>query len=138
MAESTDIAGCISKLCRSTEVVSKLRKFLQEEFGESAEVVVSKLASGEANEEEIDEVVDFLGDLVHNEGTLEETAYYFSNGEDWVPIDIWQYAGVFWVTAPELEEVGYFESREDAEVAAMLMDYGDAEITSDPSEDPRM
>jgi hypothetical protein len=118
--------------------VSKLRTFLQEKFGESAEVVVSKLASGEANEEEIYEVVDFLGDLVHNEGTLEETAYYFSNGEDWVPIDIWQYAGVFWVTAPELEEVGYFESREDAETAAWMMDHGDTKTTLDPWEDPRM
>ena len=112
MAEPKPLAAFVSKLCRNAGIVSVLKEYLEEESGEPADEAVSKLTSGEANQGEQESAADYLSDFVHNEAT-EETLFYASSGEDWFPITIQEYAGVFWVWVPEFERVGYFDSRED-------------------------
>ena len=130
------LAYYLPTLCEDDQVVSELKEHLKES-SDPTDKVISQLKSGKASIEQEEWAADLLSDLVHNEATA-ETLFYASNGDDWFPITINEYAGVFWVWAPEFEEIGFFGSREDAAWEARFMDLGSRTTTTDPSDDPRM
>ena len=98
-------------LCRDKGVVTALKA----EFGESAKLVIRKLKRGELQ----GDALGIIQELIHENETLVETLTgEGSYGE--FPIEIYGYAGVYWVSAPEFADSGYFESVLDAQSCADL------------------
>jgi hypothetical protein len=75
------------------------------------------LAGQELSQEELDECSDAIADLVMNES---EAVDGFSGlgSYDAFPINVMQFGDVYWIEAPEFDDIGYFSSKQEAMDAA--------------------
>lgn len=104
------------KLASSEKVV----KLLEEEYGDKSPEILTLLKENRELPDNLSDVHDWLHDLVHNEAenVAEDSREGSAAGE--YPIYVMCFEGVFFVSAPEFDDIGYFSTQEDAEMAISL------------------
>jgi hypothetical protein len=89
---------------------------LREEFGKDGSTVIAKMKAGESLS---DEAHNVILDLVHNDAVeADSLAGWSSSCNDTFPINVMQFGSVFWIAAPEFDDIGYFDTLEEAQAAA--------------------
>ena len=105
-----------TRLIRTKRVQDEMKRIL----GDEAKHIIDKVMADQAlSQDDIDNCHDLLTDLVGNE--LEpETGFkgFGSAGE--FGINVMNFEGVYWISAPEFNDIGYFGSREEAEAVAEM------------------
>jgi len=98
----------------------KVVKLLEEEYGSSSPEILAILKSDGELPDRHSSVHDWLYDLVHEgaEDVAEDSREGSAAGE--YPIYVMCFEGVFFVSAPEFDDIGYFSNQEDAEMAISL------------------
>lgn len=91
---------------------SRIRTALEGEFAEATPGIIAKLSSGEALSESELGGEDTIHDLVMNESEVEASIEALGAGVFF--INILSFGGIFWVQAPEFDDIGYFETLEEA------------------------
>ena len=113
MSKELPLVRFYSQLASSAEVV----ELLSEEFGNTSSEILTILEGGDELPDQYSCVHDWLCDLVHNEAEVvaEDSRDGSAAGE--YPIYVMCFEGVFFVSAPEFDDIGYFSNKEDAEDA---------------------
>jgi hypothetical protein len=92
---------------------------LREEFGKDASAVIAKMKAGESLSDEELGAHDIIHDLVHNNSIAADLFEGWSSARDETfPINVMEFGIVFWIEAPEFDDIGYFYTLEDARDAA--------------------
>jgi hypothetical protein len=104
------------KLASSEQVV----KLLQKEYGSESSKILAIITNDAELPDQYLNVHDWFYDLVHEEAedVAEDSNEGSATGE--YPICVMCFEGVFFVSAPEFEDIGYFSNQEDAEMAISL------------------
>ena len=95
----------------------KMVKLLEDEYGDASPEILAILKSDGELPDQHSSVHDWLYDLVHNEAkdVAEDSREGSAAGE--YPIYVMCFEGVFFITAPEFDDIGYFSTQEEAENA---------------------
>jgi hypothetical protein len=97
-------------LIRLERVQEQLRKDLG---AESEEIIKKALAGAQLSVSDLDACHDILVDLVMNES--EPTKSFTGlGGYDEFAINVMKFGGVYWIEAPEFDDIGYFSSEDEA------------------------
>lgn len=91
----------------------RIRLALEKEFGEKAPVILAKLTNEEELEGDELGALDTITDLVLSEGEAQETIGCWG-GEGEFPLNIIRFGPVFWIQAPEFDDIGFFDSLKEA------------------------
>jgi hypothetical protein len=92
---------------------------LRKEFGKHAPAIVVKMKTGESLSDEEVGAYDTICDLVRNNSFVADSLTGWSSADDdTFGINIMQFGSVFWIEAPEFDDIGYFDTIEDAKEAA--------------------
>lgn len=98
----------------------EVRLALQSGFGDDADQIVSLLRKGQELPDEYTDVHDVLHDLVHNDARgVDSTSVEGSEAGDY-DINVTEFAGVYFVEAPQFDPLGYFWSRDEANEAIRM------------------
>lgn len=102
-----------------------VKNALKAGFGEKLDrIVLLLLESGELPQE-FSSVHDKLYDLVHNDAELARGFLAGGSEAGEYPIDVMLFEGVFFIQAPQFDDIGYFSTEKDA-VKALTMNWIDA------------
>jgi len=107
----------LDKLYPKLATSEKVVKLLEQEYGDSSPEILAILKSDGELPDGHSSVHDWLYDLVHNEAedVAEDSREGSAAGE--YPIYVMCFEGVFFVSAPEFDDIGYFSTQEEAEMA---------------------
>jgi len=103
----------------SLAALSCVQTALTEEFGKDASAIIAKMkAGGSLSSEELG-AYDVIYDLVHNDSTVADSLDGWSSAcNDTFSINIMQFGSVFWIAAVEFDNIGYFDTLEEAKGVA--------------------
>jgi hypothetical protein len=79
--------------------------------------ILSKLTSQEPLVEEELSAHDIVVDLIHNHSEVEHSLTGLGSAGEF-PINIMRFGTVYWIEAPEFDDIGYFDSVESARQCA--------------------
>ena len=98
----------------------KVVKLLEQEYGDKSPEILALLKENRELPDNLSDVHDWLHDLVQNEAedVAEDSREGSAAGE--YPIYVKCFEGVFFVSAPEFDDIGYFSTQEDAEDAIAI------------------
>jgi hypothetical protein len=103
----------------SLAALPSVQTALREEFGEGSSAIIAKLKAGESLSDEELGAHDTIHDLVHNDSVGADSLEGWSSAcDDTFAINIMQFEIVFWIEAMEFDDIGYFDTLEDAKAAA--------------------
>ena len=92
---------------------------LRKEFGKDVSAIIAKMKVGRVLSNEELGAHDTIHDLVHNSSVVADTLAGWSSAcDDTFSINVMQFGSVFWIEAPEFDDIGYFDTLEDAKAAA--------------------
>src|SRR5262249_44142524 len=92
---------------------------LREEFGKDGSVIIAKMKAGESLSDEELGAHDIIHDIVHNNSVVTDSLAGWSSADnDIFPINVMQFGSVFWIEAPEFDDIGYFDTAKDAKEVA--------------------
>jgi hypothetical protein len=81
--------------------------------------IIVKMKAGESLSDEELGAHDTIHDLVHNDSIVAYSLEGWSSAcNDTFPINVMQFGSVFWIEAPEFDDIGYFDTLEEAKDAA--------------------
>ena len=95
---------------------SRAARLLEERFGTGrATKLITQMRNDSVESESADDLYDLLTDAILNDA--ESVSEYLAPGrdDDEFPISVMMYGGVYFVSAPEFDDVGLFRSLNDAE-----------------------
>ncbi len=103
----------------SLAALASVQIALREKFGKVASVIVAKMKAGEPLSDEELGAHDIIHDLVHSNSIAADFFEGWSSARhDTFPISVMEFGIVFWIEAPEFDDIGYFYTLEDARDAA--------------------
>jgi hypothetical protein len=103
----------------SLAVLPSVQTALSEEFGQDASAIIAKMKAGESLSDEELGAHDVIHDLVHNNSIAADSLYGWSSSiNDTFAINIMQFETVFWISAMECDDIGYFDTLQDAKESA--------------------
>ncbi len=93
----------------------KFQEAITKEFDHEAKEILSFMAEGRSLSDAFADLHGLIADLVHNEA--EEVSRTLIEGSEAgeYPVSVMQFAGIFFVSAPQFDTIGYFSSHEEAE-----------------------
>lgn len=104
------------KLAASADVKAELRM----RFGDSTEHMISLLREGVELPDEFADAHDILYCLVHNDAkSVDSTSVEGSEAGEY-EIEVMEFAGVYFVEAPQFDTIGYFETEAEASEAISM------------------
>ena len=118
----TDMYGAkpLESFFPSLAALPSVQAALTEELGKDGLTIIAKMNAGETtlSDEELG-AHDIVHDLVHNNSVVADSlAGWSSASDDTFPINVTQFGSVFWIEAPEFDDIGYFDTLEEAKDAA--------------------
>ena len=108
------LASFIPGLIRLKRAQKELRKSLG---SDSEEIIRKALGNEELSADDLANCDDVLADLVSNESESVNTIIGLG-GYDKFEINVMKFGDVYWISAAEFDDIGYFGSEKDAEVVA--------------------
>ena len=117
----TDMYGAkpLESFLPSLAALPSVQAALTEEFGKDGLTIIAKMNTGETLSDEELGAHDIIHDLVHNNSVVPDSlAGWSSASDDTFSINVMQFGSVFWIEAPEFDDIGYFDTPEDAKAAA--------------------
>jgi hypothetical protein len=103
----------------SLAALPSVQTALREEFGKDGSAIIAKMKAGESLSDEELGAHDIIHDLVHNNSVVADSLAGRSRAcNDTFPINVMQFGSVFWIEAPEFDDIGYFDTLEEAKDAA--------------------
>lgn len=94
-----------------------VRLALRPDFGDFTDRILPLLREGEELPDEFTDVHAILHDLVHIDARcLDSTSVEGSEAGDY-EIKVMEFAGVYFVEAPQFDTMGYFETKDEANMA---------------------
>ena len=121
MSATNDIFGAkpLKSFFPSLAGLPSVQAALKEEFGKDGLTVIAKMNAGETLSDEELGAHDIIHDLVHNNSVVADSlAGWSSASDDTFPINVMQFGSVFWIEAQEFDDIGYFDTLEEAKDAA--------------------
>ena len=113
--KTKDLSDFYADLCKDRRVKSALR----DQFGHRVNDVLKKLRAGKLDGDDlVGHAESIIQDLVHNEATEVWQMLAAAPYEDTFPIIVMKFRKVYWVRAPEFEDIGYFDNQQEAERCA--------------------
>jgi hypothetical protein len=92
---------------------------LRADFGKDASAIVAKMKAGGSLSDEELRAHDIIHDPVHNNSIAADSLEgWSSDRDDTFQIYVMEFGIVFWIEAPEFDDIGYFYTLEDARDAA--------------------
>jgi hypothetical protein len=117
--EENPLETFVPRLLNVAEVQAELRDC----FGIEGDEIIEKVrANHSLDDTELAECLDFIRDLLLNSSILVKTIPALDDDEDDISVNIMSFHGVFWLNGglPEIGDIGYFGSQDDAEWAVFL------------------
>ena len=109
--------------------VPSVRTALRKEFGKGAAAIIAKIKAGQSLPAEELGAHDIISDLVQNNSVAAELlAGWSSASNDTFPINIMQFGSVFWIGAPEFDDIGYFGTLKEAKNACRKRETPDRRV----------
>jgi len=99
----------------------RVRAAFEEDFPETAEQLLELMSRGETLEDIEEDADDILFDLIQNEGDCVEAIDCWGAGDEF-QVNICAFGPVFWIQAPEFDDIGFFASQAEA-VAVAEVEY---------------
>jgi hypothetical protein len=95
-----------------------VQKALSEQFGERAPSIVAKLKAGQSLSDEELGAHDIIHDLIRNSSIGVHSIEALGAYDDTFSVNVMQFGNVFWISAMEFDDIGYFDDLEQAKSAA--------------------
>ena len=112
-------AKSLESFFRSLATLPSVQTALRKEFGKHASDIVAKMKAAEPLSDEELGAHDTIYDLIRNNSVVADSlAGLSSAAADTFGINIMQFGSVFWIEAMEFDDIGYFDTLEDAKEAA--------------------
>jgi hypothetical protein len=109
----------LESLFPSLAALSSVQTALRKEFGKHAPAILAKMKAGKSLSDQELGAHDTIHDLVSNNSIVADSLTGWSSADDdTFGINIMQFGSVFWIEAPEFDDIGYFDTLEDAKEAA--------------------
>jgi len=103
----------------SLAALPSVQTALREESGKDGSAIIAKMEADESLSDEELGVHDIIHDIVHNNSVVTDSLAGWSSADnDTFPINVMQFGSVFWIEAPEFDDIGYFDTLEEAKDAA--------------------
>src|SRR6516225_23891 len=103
----------------SLAVLPSVQTALREEFGKDGSAIIAKMKAGESLSDEELGAHDTIHELVRDDSIVADSIAGWSSAcDDTFPINVMQFGSVFWIEAPEFDDIGYFDTLEKAKDAA--------------------
>jgi hypothetical protein len=121
MSATNDIFGAkpLESFFSSLAELPSVQTALREEFGKDGSAIIAKMKAGELLSDKELPAHDIIHDLVHSDSVVADSlAGWSSASDDTFPINVMQFRSVFWIEAPEFDDIGYFHALEEPKDAA--------------------
>jgi hypothetical protein len=121
MSATNDIFGAkpLESFFPSLAALPVVQTALRDEFGKDGSAIIAKMKAGESLSDEKLGAHDIILDLVHNNSDVADSLAGWSSAyDDTFPINVMQFGSVFWIEAEEFDDIGYFDTLEEAKGAA--------------------
>jgi hypothetical protein len=103
----------------SLAALPSVQTALRDEFGKDGSAIIAKMKAGESLCDEELGAHDTIHELVrYNSVVADSLAGWSSACDDTFPINVMQFGSIFWIEAPEFDDIGYFDTLEEAKGAA--------------------
>jgi hypothetical protein len=121
MSALNDIFGArpLESFFPSLAALASVQTALIKEFGKDGSTIITKMKAGESLSYEELRAHNTIHELVHNDSVVADSLAGWSSAcNDIFSINVMQFGSVFWIEAPEFDDIGYFDTLEQAKGVA--------------------
>lgn len=97
-----------------------VRRFIEKTFKEESAKILLMMQKGEPLPAEFVDVHDIIGELAIDTEDIVKRFYAMGSAAGEYPIDVMNFEGVYSVSAPEFDDIGYFATVDEAETALLF------------------